>query len=135
MTPFKTSTMYRIFKNNCLTIPPSVEHWNQLKNIPVGEKAQEIQQLADANDTRGFFSVTKAIFVPSTDDSTTLKINADINSGRREHFEDIFNQTVSFDWNVTNNIPKQPVNNSLSVIPTMEEVKEALRNLEKQFFF
>ncbi|GCC22177.1 hypothetical protein chiPu_0000562 [Chiloscyllium punctatum] len=82
------------------------------------KKAQEIQQLADANDTRGFFNATKTIFGPSThgqaflkckDGSTILRSNADINAKSREHFEDLVNQTVLFDRNMINKFQNNPL--------------------------
>ncbi|XP_076067687.1 uncharacterized protein LOC143040480 [Oratosquilla oratoria] len=69
-----------------------------LKNQWWRDKAKEIQQLADANDSRGFFSATKAIFGPS---SPTEK------QGRFNRYK-----------------------YSLSDLPTLVEVKEAINTLK-----
>ncbi|XP_076041829.1 uncharacterized protein LOC143025712 [Oratosquilla oratoria] len=110
-----------------------------LKNQWWRDKAKEIQQLADANDSRGFFSATKAIFGPSTsgqaplrskDGSTILKSNAEINARWKEHFEDLLNQDTTFDSDVLNSVPKQPIQDSLSNLSTLAEVKEAIKTLK-----
>ena len=110
-----------------------------LKNQWWKGKPCEIQQLADSNKTRGFFKAIKAIHGPSTygqaplkskDGSTILKSNADISARWKEHFQDLLNQTISFDRNVINNIPTQPIDDSLSKLPSLEEVREAISTLK-----
>ncbi|XP_076053712.1 uncharacterized protein LOC143032708 [Oratosquilla oratoria] len=110
-----------------------------LKNQWWRDKAKEIQQLADAKDSRGFFSATKAIFGPSTsgqaplrskDGSTILKSNAEINARWKEHFEDLLNQDTTFDSDFLNSVPKQPIEDSLSNLPTLAEVKETINTLK-----
>ncbi len=110
-----------------------------LKNKWWKEKAQEIQQLADKKDTRGFFSATNAIYGPSThgqaplknkDGSTILTSNADIQTRWKEHFDDLLNQNATFDRNAINCIPRKPTDNSLSRTPTMEELEEAISTMK-----
>ena len=110
-----------------------------LKNQWWKEKACEIQQLADANETRDIFNAIKAIFGPSTygqaplkskDGSTFLKSNADISARWKEHFQDLLNQTIPFDRNVINNIPTQPIDDSLSKLPSLENVRGAISTLK-----
>ena len=110
-----------------------------VKNKWWKEKALEIQHLADKKDIRGFFEATNAIYGPSTrgqvplkskDGSTILKSNADIKSRWKEHFDDLLNQTVTFDRNLVGCLPRQPIVNSLSETPTIAEVEEAISTMK-----
>ncbi|XP_076066121.1 uncharacterized protein LOC143039763 [Oratosquilla oratoria] len=110
-----------------------------LKNRWWREKACEIQQLADANDTRGFFNAVKEIYGPSThgqaplkskDGTTILKSDTEIGDRWKEHFEDLLNHKVAIDRNVLNMIPKEAKEDSLAQIPSLDEVRNAIKAMK-----
>ncbi|CAI9725658.1 Hypothetical predicted protein [Octopus vulgaris] len=106
-----------------------------LKNQWWRHKSREIQQLADVNDTRGFFKATKEIYGPSThgqaplkskDGATILKSNTEIGDRWREHFDDLLNHKATIDKSILDMIPKEAKDYSLARIPSLEEVKIAI---------
>ena len=110
-----------------------------LKNQWWREKSREIQQLADANDTRGFFNATKEIYGPTThgqaplkskDGTTILKSNTEIGDRWREHFDDLLNHKATIDKSILDMIPKEAKDYSLTRIPSLEEVKSAITTMK-----
>ncbi len=74
------------------------------------------------------FSATNAIYDPSThgqaplkskDGSTILTSNADIQTGWKEHYDDLLNQNE-----------RKPTDNSHSQTPTIEEIEEAISTMK-----
>jgi len=106
-----------------------------LKNKWWKEKAGEIQTLADQNNSRAFFKATKEIYGPTThgqvpmknkDGTILFKTHREINERWREHFENLLNQETTYNRDILNVIPQQPIQESLSELPTMEEVSKAI---------
>jgi len=111
-----------------------------LKNDWWTNKANEIQALADRNDSRGFFNATKAIFGPSTrglvplrskDGSTMLKTVDEINTRWKDHFEELLNRnpTVNMD-EIDMHLPKRETDVNLNEIPSQSEVFSAIKCLK-----
>ncbi|XP_076047240.1 uncharacterized protein LOC143028756 [Oratosquilla oratoria] len=103
------------------------------------EKACEIQQLADANDTRDFFNAVKEIYGPSThgqaplkskDGTTILKIDTKLGDRLKENFEDLLNHKVAIDRNVLNMIPKEAKEDSLAQILSLDEVRNTIKAMK-----
>ncbi|XP_076043763.1 uncharacterized protein LOC143026866 [Oratosquilla oratoria] len=90
-----------------IKLRPKVKHYGKAdSNWWWREKACEIQQLAGANDTRGFFNAVKEIYGPSThgdaplkskDSTTILKSDTEIGDRWKEHFEDLLNHKIAID--------------------------------------
>lgn len=83
----------------------AIQIWvRELKNQWWTKKAQEIQQLADSGDTRGFFNATKVAYNPSyrfvtplhfRDGQTLLNDNDSMANSLKEHYEDLLNRDHS----------------------------------------
>ncbi|CAI9716076.1 Hypothetical predicted protein [Octopus vulgaris] len=110
-----------------------------LKNQWWRHKSRKIQQLADVNDTRGFFKATKEIYGPSThgqaplkskDGATILKSNTEIGDRWREHFDDLLNHKATINKSILDMFPKEAKDYSLARIPSFEEVKIAITAME-----
>lgn len=110
-----------------------------LKNAWWVKKAKEIQHLADTNNTRAFFSATKAIYGPRThgsvpirskDGTRILKNNDEISHRWREHYEDLLNRNPTTDDSVLNCIPQQPTEISLNAPPSREEIRGAIKAMK-----
>ncbi|KAK4328318.1 hypothetical protein Pmani_001262 [Petrolisthes manimaculis] len=112
----------------------------RLKNKWWTDKAKEIQGLADRNDTRGFFSATKAVYGPSThgqaplrskDGTNLLKTKTEINARWKEHFEDLLNTNPVIDEEeVLGVLPEHDLAENLAITPTLEETKQAIHSLK-----
>lgn len=106
-----------------------------IKNNWWTNKAKELQTYIDKNDMKNFFSATRVLYGPSTqglaplrskDGARILKSNKDILARWKEHFEDLLNRNPVIDDNAIHQIPQQPIDDSLSRIPSLEEVKTAI---------
>ena len=93
----------------------------------------------DKNDTRGFFSATKAIYGPTSqglaplrtkDGTTLLKSNGDIITRWGEHFQELLNRNPITNANVLEQLPQLPTNNSLCLIPTIVEIRNAICSMK-----
>ena len=110
----------------------------EVKNKWWTDKAREIQHLADTHNTRGFFSATKAIYGPSTKgprpirgrDGTLLKDGRNINLRWREHFQELLNRHTSVDESIFRELPQYPVREDLSLPPSLNEVKAAIKRMK-----
>lgn len=78
------------------------------------QKAQEIQNLADCNNTQGFYDAIKALYGPrkraiapvrSADSSTLLKDRQEILARWANHFESLLNHTNPVDPHILDNLP------------------------------
>ena len=65
----------------------------------------------------------------SKDGSTILKNSSDIRARWREHFKDLLNQSVTAVGAAISTIPKRTTNKHMSTIPTLDEVKKAVKPL------
>ena len=96
--------------------------------------------VADAKYTRGFFNTTKAIYGPSThgqaplkskEGTTILKSKTKIGARWREHFEDLLTHNAYiYDRSVLDMITNRAKDDSLSPIPSLEEVRNATKAMK-----
>lgn len=109
----------------------------ELKNSWWTERALEIQRLADAGETRGFFSATKTIYGPrchglsplrSKDGQVLLKDRESINARWKEHFQELLNRDISIEIDITKHIPQHPIREDMGEQPTITEVQDATRS-------
>ena len=101
-------------------------------------RVDEIQSFADKNDTKNFYSSLKKIYGP-TNASSSLLLSADgtkFISGKNkilercaEHFDSVLNRPSSINDKAIELQLQVPVNESLEVIPILEEVQIAIRQL------
>ena len=98
-------------------------------------KADEVQQYADAQNSKMFFSAIKAVYGPakpcttplmSADGTTLLKERNSINARWKEHFSTLLNRPSTVNPNALDLIPQRPVLDSLDLPPTEEEVVKAI---------
>ena len=101
-------------------------------------KAEEIQGYADRHDSKRFYHALKEIYGPSTsgsspllsaDGSSVLTDPDDILKRWAEHFCNVLNRPSSISSEAISNLPQVPVNASLDVLPTSDEVKKAISQL------
>jgi len=80
-------------------------------------KAEEVQHLADANNSKQFFSALKTVYGPSksgtapllsSDGTTLIKDKQGINSRWKEHFSQLLNLPSSVDQTALDQIPPKP---------------------------
>jgi len=111
----------------------------EVKNQWWRAKAEEIQNLADQNNSRAFFRATKEIYGPtskgqvplkSKDGKTIYKTEKDINDRWRDHFKGLLNQETTYDQDIINVVPQHPVEDSLSRLPTLEEAKISIKRMK-----
>ncbi|XP_076057287.1 uncharacterized protein LOC143034827 [Oratosquilla oratoria] len=128
----KSATKRELFKKCKAAVQRTTR---TLKNQWWREKPREILQLADANNTRGFFNAMKEIYGPSTygqallkskDETTILKSNTEIGDRWSEHFNDLLNHKATIDKSILDMIPEEAKDYSLTRIPSLEEVKIAI---------
>ena len=102
-------------------------------------KSNELQLLFDKNDMRGFFSATKSVFGPSChglaplrsrDGTRLLKSNEDILARWKEHFEELLNRNPVIDGDVLEQLPRLPADETLMIVPTLEEVEKAIFSMK-----
>lgn len=110
-----------------------------LKNRWWVEKSQEMQRLAETNNTRAFFSMTKAIYGPKTqglnplksrDGCTLLKDSNAINERWREHFHELLNKDQEINEVSLSKIPQKPTITDLDKVPSLQEVENAIKQLK-----
>lgn len=103
------------------------------------QKAQEIQNLADCNNTQGFYDAIKALYGPrkqaiapvrSADGSTLLKDRHEILARWANHFETLLNQTNPVDPHILDNFPDLPPAINLDTPPLYSETRKAIAGLK-----
>ena len=99
------------------------------------DKAAEVQYYANTHNSKQFFSSLKAIIGPSasscspllaSDGSTLIKDQEGLSKCWHEHFSNLPNRPSSVDKGALNQIPQQPIQESLAEPPTMDEIKKAI---------
>ena len=109
------------------------------KNEYWRSKAEEIQSMADQNNSRAFFQATKEIYGPtvlgqvplkSKDGSRLLKTKAEISDRWQEHFSELLNQDTTYDREILQVLPQHQVDDSMNRIPSLEEVKNAIHKMK-----
>lgn len=110
----------------------------QMKDKWLARKAQEIQQFADANNTKGFYDAVKEVYGPATrggapllssDGTKLLTDRNDILSRWEEHFRDLLNRPSEVDPSSIENIEQQPTIEHLADEPTIDEIYKAIKLL------
>jgi len=111
----------------------------EMKNTWWVEKSKEMQQYANNNDMKNFFSATKKIYGPSTqglaplkskDGTKVLKTNKEVLSRWQEHFDELLNRNPIIDENAIHEIPQHRKDESLGKLPTLEEVEIAIKAMK-----
>jgi len=99
------------------------------------ERAQEIQQYADANEVQKFYQAIKAVHgsvqnvmhpVKSKDGSTIIKDQQGILSRWAEHLSELLNCMNPHDPNFTDQLPQLPVIPDLDLTPSLHVVSIAV---------
>ena len=111
----------------------------RMKNEWWMNKSNEMQGYADRNDMKNFFSTARALYGPSSlgsaplrnkDGTRILKSEIEILNRWREHFQELLNRDPVIDESAINEIPQQPIDETLDEIPTLDEVKSAIFSLK-----
>lgn len=107
----------------------------QMKDNWWNRKAEEIQSLADRNDSGAFFASLKEVYGPrgssaepvkSIDGSVLITEKGKIMERWKEHFERLLNPDSSAEDDA-GDIPQMPVRNHMDKLPTMEELNLAIK--------
>lgn len=103
------------------------------------QKAQEIQHLADINNTQGFYDAIKALYGPrkrtvapvrSADVSTLFKDRHEILDCWTDHFSTLLNHTNPVDPHIPDKLPDLPTLTHLDNPPQYSETRQAIRSLK-----
>ena len=99
------------------------------------DKAAEVQYYANTHNSKQSFSSLKAVIGPSasscspllaSDGSTLIKDQEGLSKRWHEHFSNLPNRPSSVDKGALNQIPQQPIQESLAEPRTMDEIKKAI---------
>ena len=99
------------------------------------KKAEELQEAADRNDMRGFYSGLKEVWGPqkkgpvhlkTSDGRETISDNNRVLSRWAEHFQTLLNVPGDIDPSALDRIQQHPMIESLDDIPTIDEVTKAI---------
>lgn len=110
-----------------------------MENIWWVKKAHEIQNLADCNNTQGFYDAIKALYGPrkrviapvrSAEGSTLFKDRHEILARWVNHFENLFNHTNPVDQHILDNLPDLPPTMHLDTPPLFSELRQAISGLK-----
>lgn len=103
------------------------------------QKAQEIQHMADCNNTQGFYDAIKALYGPrkrtiapvrSEDGSTLYKDRQEILDRWAIHFETLLNHNNPIDPHILDTLPDLPPLMHLDTPPQYSETRQAIRSLK-----
>ncbi|KAL1255533.1 hypothetical protein QQF64_013594 [Cirrhinus molitorella] len=103
------------------------------------QKAQEIQNLADCNNTQGFYDALKVLFGPrkwaiapvrSADGTTLFKDRHEILARWANHFESLYNYTNPVDPHILDKLPDLPPIMPLDTPPLYFELQQAIAGLK-----
>ena len=98
-------------------------------------KADEIQRYADSHDMKNFYCGLKEVYGPtpsgsspllSTDGLTLITEKEKILVRWAEHFNGVLNRPSNINDEAINRLPQVPINQSLDVVPTLEETQKAI---------
>ncbi|KAK7865974.1 hypothetical protein R5R35_009402 [Gryllus longicercus] len=110
----------------------------QLKNKWFQDKAQEIQVLADQNNSSAFYKAVNTIYGPTWNgccpiknkEGTLLTHSKEISHRWREYYQDLLNTNSIVNQQVIDQIPQYPVCEHLAIHPTTEEITKALAKIK-----
>ena len=108
-----------------------------MKNSWWKARAAELQKAADKHDCKSFYQGLKAVYGPSyktspgikSKDGVLLTEPAQVLDRWSEHFNGVLNQDSDFDMSVLDEIPQWDIKQSLSDLPTLEEVSLSIKQL------
>ena len=98
-------------------------------------KAAQVQLYAGTHNAKKFFSSLKTVLgssasgcspLLSSDWSTLIKHQEELSKRWQEHFSNLLNRPSSVDADALNQIPQQPMHDSLTDPPTMGEIEKAI---------
>ena len=98
-------------------------------------KADEIQNAADRNDMKSFYSGLKEVYGPtrsgtspllSADGKTLLTDKESILARWAEHFDGVLNRPSSINNEAIERLPQVPTDETMDNIPSEEEIKKAI---------
>ena len=100
-------------------------------------RAKDLQEAADRHDYKSFYQGVKAVYGPSyktspgikSKDGVLLTEPAQVLDRWSEHFKGVLNQDSEFDVSVLDEIPQYDIEQSLSSMPTLEEVSLSIKQL------
>ena len=100
-------------------------------------RAADLQDAADKHDLKSFYQGLKVVYGPSYKTSPSIKSKdgvlitepSQVLDRWSEHFNGVLNQESEFDMSVLNEIPQWDTNQSLSALPTLEEVLLSIKQL------
>lgn len=103
------------------------------------KKAEEIQRMADCNNSQGFYDAIKTLYGPrkraiapvrSADGSTLLKDRHEILTRWANHFETLLNLNNPVDISILDNIPDLSLVTHLNNPPQFLETRQAIASLK-----
>ena len=98
-------------------------------------KGAQVQLYAGTHNAKKFFSSLKTVLgssasgcspLLSSDWSTLIKHQEELSKRWQEHFSNLLNRPSSVDADALNQIPQQPMHDSLTDPPTMGEIEKAI---------
>jgi exonuclease III len=100
-------------------------------------RAAELQEAADKHDCKSFYQGLKAVYGPSyktspgikSKDGVLLTEPAQVLDRWSEHFNGVLNQDSEFDMSILDEIPQYDIKQSLTALPTLEEVLLSIKQL------
>lgn len=110
----------------------------EMQDSWLNAKADEIQRYADSHDMKNFYSGLKEVYGPtssgsspllSADGSTLITEKEKILDRWAEHFNGVLNRPSTINDEAINRLPQVPIDESLDVVPTLEEIQKAIRLL------
>ena len=118
------------------TIQQKLRH---MQDSWLSKKADEIEEYADKNDMKNFYSGLKEIYGPTTssspilnkDGTTLITDKEDILKRWAEHFDSVLNHPSAINDEAINRIPQIPTNEALDTVPTQEELVKAISQLSR----
>ena len=114
------------------------KHLRALKEKWWNTKAKELQSAADSKNHQAFYQGLKAVCGPQTkavspllsSDGQQLLTDEDKIIDRwAEHYSEVLNRSSSVNFEVINSIPQREVLDDIDHLPTIAEVKKAVKTL------
>ena len=100
-------------------------------------RAADLQEAADKHDSKSFYQGLKAVYGPSyktspgikSKDGVLLTEPGQVLDRWSEHFNGVLNQDSEFDTSVLDEIDQKDINQSLTALPTLDEVLLSIKQL------
>ncbi|CAI9724935.1 Hypothetical predicted protein [Octopus vulgaris] len=107
----------------------------QMQDSWLSSKADMIQGFADRNDMKNFYDSLKEVYGPTTartlspllsvDEATLITDKEKVLERWAEHFDSVLNRPSTINGEVIDRLPQVPVEESMDVKPTLEEIQKA----------